>query len=99
LDTLLFAMRALHFAATISTGGVIVFRQAVVASSFADAGFERSLRRILALSIVIVVASGIGWFAVTAADIAGQPIKDIFAVRWRARCCSIRNSDKYRCCN
>jgi putative copper resistance protein D len=79
LDTLLFAMRALHFAATISTGGVIVFRQAVVASSFADAGFERSLRRILALSIVIVVASGIGWFAVTAADIAGQPIKDIFA--------------------
>jgi copper resistance protein D len=79
LDTLLFAMRSLHFAATISTGGVVVFRQAVVASSFVDASFERALRRIFASGIVILVASGIGWFAVTAAAIADQSIKDIFA--------------------
>lgn len=79
MDTLLFAMRVLHFAATISTGGLIVFRQVVVASSFADASFERTLRRIFALGIVILVASGIGWFAITAAAIADRPIKDIFA--------------------
>ena len=79
LDTLLFAMRSLHFAATISTAGLVVFRQAVVASSFADATFERTLRRIFAWGIVILVASGIGWFAVTTAAIADEPIKDIFA--------------------
>jgi copper resistance protein D len=79
LDTLLFAMRSLHFAATILTAGLVVFRQAVVASSFADATFERTLRRIFAWGIVILVASGIGWFAVTTAAIADEPIKDIFA--------------------
>jgi len=79
LDTLLFAMRVLHFTATISTGGVVVFRQAVVASYFADAPFERTLRRIFAASIAILVASGLGWFAVTAAAIADQPIQDVFA--------------------
>ena len=78
MDTLLFAMRALHFAATISTGGVIVFR-VVVASSFADTSFERTLKRIFAASIAILVASGIGWFAATTAAIADQPIKDVFA--------------------
>jgi copper resistance protein D len=79
LDTLLFAMRVLHFTATISTGGLVVFRQAVVASSFADATFERTLRRIFAASIASLIASGLGWFAVTTAVIADQPIKDIFA--------------------
>jgi copper resistance protein D len=79
LDTLLLSMRALHFAATIWTGGLVVFRQAVVASSFADASFEHTLRRVFASGIVILVASGIGWFAVTTAAIADQPIRDIFA--------------------
>ncbi len=78
MDTLLFSMRALHFAATISASGVVIFRQAVVASSFADPSFERVLRRIVASSIVILVASGLGWFAVTTAVIAEQPIEDIF---------------------
>ena len=79
LDTLLFAMRVLHFTATISTGGVIVFRQVVVASSFPDASFERTLRRIFAMGILILLASGIGWSAVTAAAIADEPIEDVFA--------------------
>ena len=79
LDTLLFAMRALHFAATISTAGVIVFRQAVVASSFADPNFDRTLSRIFTASTVVLVASALGWFATTAAAIADQPIKNIFA--------------------
>ena len=79
LDTLLFAMRVLHFTATILTAGLVVFRQAVVGSSFVDASFERTLRRIFAWGIVILVASGVGWFAVTAAAIADQPIKEVFA--------------------
>jgi copper resistance protein D len=78
-------MRSLHFAATISTGGVVVFRQAVVASSFVDASFERLLRRIFASGIVILVASGLGWFAATTAAIADQPIKDIFAAPLTAK--------------
>ena len=79
LDTLLFAVRALHFAATISTAGVVVFRQVVVASSFADANFDRTLSRIFVSSTVILVASGLSWLAATTAAIADQPIKDIFA--------------------
>jgi putative copper resistance protein D len=79
LDTLLFAMRSLHFAATILTAGLVVFRQVVVASYFADPNFDRTLSRIFTASTVVLVASGVGWFTVTAAAIADQPIKDIFA--------------------
>ena len=79
MDMFLFAMRALHFAATISAGGIAIFREAVLAPSFADANLERALRHIFAASIVILVASAFGWFAGTAAAIADQPIKDIFA--------------------
>jgi putative copper resistance protein D len=85
--------RAIHFAATIMTAGVVffvafiaepAFRKALGETQLATAVF-RWLRWIAWISLVFATASGAAWLVLTAASMSGQSVADVYShdVLWR----------------
>jgi copper resistance protein D len=79
--------RAIHFAATIMTAGIVFFvafiaepalRKAPTETQLASAVFGR-LRWIAWISLAFAVASGGAWLVLTAASMSGQPIAEVYS--------------------
>lgn len=85
-DPLLFA-RAVHFAATIMTAGVVFFIVFIAEPAFRKAPNDAStaadlwsrLAWIAWISLALCVLSGAAWFILTAASMSGRPIADVFS--------------------
>lgn len=77
-------MRAVHFAATLSLGGVLAFSTLIAAPAWratrADAAglgdLRRPLRRLAWASLGIALVSGAAWLALEAASMSGHSILD-----------------------
>lgn len=87
LNNLLFYVRALHFAATLSAAGVVffivfiaepAFRQAAEHSHLAIA-FRTRLAWIAWASLVIALLSAVPWLVIVAASMSGQPLGELYA--------------------
>ncbi len=81
-------VRAVHFAAVIAVTGVAFFLAFIAdpAPAFGPAGNNASLRAMLRLrlaaiawiGLALAVASGAAWLVVTAAEMSGRPLADVF---------------------
>ena len=74
----LIAARAIHFGATALLAGALLFRAAIAgppaaASPAASVLVDRQARWVAGGALVVSLASGILWFAVTAAEMGGMP--------------------------
>jgi putative copper resistance protein D len=79
--------RAIHFAATIMTAGIVFFvafiaepalRKAPSETKLAHAVFRR-LRWIAWISLAFAVVSGAAWLVLTAASMSGQPVAKVYS--------------------
>lgn len=88
MDDLLILTRAIHFAATMAVSGLIFFRWIVAepafrkdktfagAYAFTDPRLERELQTIFAAALLLVVLSGVGWFALLVATLSERPFSE-----------------------
>lgn len=75
------AIRAIHFAATAMTSGVIAFLTLVAGPAYRStgenlsaSGFRRCIVRIAAAGLAVMVASGAAWVVLEAAKMSGRPL-------------------------
>lgn len=86
MGNLIFYARAVHFAASIVTAGVVFFVVLIAEPAFDKAptgskiaaAFRRSLARIAWISIAFAVLSGLAWFVLVSASMSGQPVADVY---------------------
>jgi len=88
VDDQLIFMRAIHFAATVAVSGLVFFRWIVAepafrkdrtfagAYAFTDPRLERQLQTIFAVALLLVILSGVGWFAVLVATLSERPFTE-----------------------
>jgi putative copper resistance protein D len=86
LDDLLIWVRAVHFAATISVCGVVIFQAFVgepalrVAATGPMAGLiRRRLARLAWCSLALVVLSGAAWLLLQAAQMSERPLAALWS--------------------
>ena len=84
LDLLVYA-RAVHFAATTLLAGVVFFVVLIGGPAWRNAGNDHGivviLRRLAAIvwiGFILVLISGAAWLALTAADMSGEPVTQVF---------------------
>ncbi len=82
----IFAVRAVHFAATAMTVGVMAFLVLVAGPAFRAAGadlaaseYRRRAVRIAAIGLAAAVVSGAAWVMLEAAKMSGRPLRDAIA--------------------
>jgi len=78
----LIVIRAMHFAATAITAGVLIFRTAVAEPALLSAGAARAvvmaqIVRAAWIALAMAVASGAAWVLVQAAAISGLPLREV----------------------
>src|SRR6202030_951322 len=83
LDYFLISVRTLHFASTLMVGGIVSFYCLVAdpadAAQLARAeGFRRPLVRLMWVSLVLALFSGIAWLLVLSSAIAGETPSEAF---------------------
>ena len=92
MSDLLIAVRATHFASSIALAGTLVFDACVAGPALRHARALRSFdawRRwwilVAWVSLGAAVLSGVAWLLITAADIGGQTLVDVFSsdIVWR----------------
>ncbi len=92
MSDLLIAVRATHFASSIVLAGTLVFDACVVGPALRRARAQLSFDtwrpcwlRVAWTSLGAAVLSGVAWLLITAADIGGQSLADIFSgdIVWR----------------
>lgn len=87
MGEVLIAVRFLHFAATVSAAGVVIFHAVVAAPALSAAGagqataaaIGRRLARIAWGSIVLVVLSGAAWLVVLAGQMSERPLVGLWS--------------------
>jgi copper resistance protein D len=93
LFDLLVSARAVHFAATTLMAGVVFFVVFVGEPAWRNAGNDQVvvviLRRLAAIAwigFILVLLSGVAWLMLTAADMSGEPVAQVFGggVLWTA---------------
>lgn len=86
MGNLIFYARAVHFAASIVTAGVVFFVVLIAEPAFDKAptgskiaaAFRLSLARIAWISIAFAVLSGLTWLVLVSASMSGQPVADVY---------------------
>jgi copper resistance protein D len=85
MDDLLILARAIHLAATVAVSGLVFFRWIVAepafrkdrtfagAYAFTDLRLERQLQTIFAVALLLVILSGVSWFAMLVATLSERP--------------------------
>ncbi|HEY4406774.1 MAG TPA: copper homeostasis membrane protein CopD [Xanthobacteraceae bacterium] len=80
-------MRAIHFIATMVAAGAVFFAAFVAEPAFQDASpderlvaaFRRRLTRIVWISLVVAVVSGLAWLILTTQEISDRPLAAVFS--------------------
>ena len=81
VSALLFVIRAIHFAATAITAGVLIFRTAVAEPALHSVGAARAvvmapIVRAAWIALAMTVASGAAWVLVQAAAMSGMSLRE-----------------------
>jgi putative copper resistance protein D len=84
---LLFYVRAVHFAATLSVAGVVFFSVLVSEPAFdrtkGDPGLATAIRKRLAwiawISLIVALISAVPWLVIVAQSMSGQPLGALYA--------------------
>jgi copper resistance protein D len=83
IDSPLVVSRAVHFAATATTAGALIFRAMVAEPALLSAEAAVFVRtqnlRVASLGLTVAAASGAGWFLLQAAAMAGLSLKEAIA--------------------
>ncbi len=77
IDGSIMAVRAIHFAATAATAGVLVFRAVVAGPALhcqrdARALIESQIRRLAWIGLIVAMASGIAWVVLLTMSLSGE---------------------------